>query len=52
MNRIKSRVRKLLSDERTSDLTLLSFEADITKSLDLDTIISSFSAQKTRRVPL
>ena len=52
MNRIKSRVRRLLSDERTSDLTLLSFEADITKSLDLDTIISSFSAQKTRRVPL
>ena len=35
MNRVKTKLRNRLSDERTSDLTLLAHEADVTKSLDL-----------------
>lgn len=52
MNRVKSKFRNLLSDERTSDLTLLSFERDLTMSLDMGSLIDSFAKVKSRRVPL
>ena len=51
MNRIKTKIRSLLSDEHTSDLTLLAYERDITMALNLEYVIDQF-ASKPRRVPL
>ena len=52
MNRIKTKLRTLINDERTSDLILLSHEAGLTKSLDLESIITKFAQKKPRKVPL
>ena len=52
MNRVKTKNRNLLSDERSPDLTLLAFERDITMSLHLDDVIDVFGTEKNRRVPL
>ena len=52
MNRVKSKFCNLLSDERTSDLTLLSLERDLTMSLDMGSLIDLFAKVKSRRVPL
>ena len=52
MNRVKTKYRNLLSDERTSDLTLLAFEREITMSLNLNDVIDVFGTEKNRHVPL
>ena len=52
MNRVKTKVRNRLFDERTSDLTLLAHEADFTKSLDLGSVLDKFATKKKRRLPL
>ena len=52
MNRIKSPKRSTLQDERTGDLVLLSYERNITKELDLETILVQFEEMENRRVPL
>ena len=50
MNRVKTHIRSLLSDERTSDLTLLAFEKKILKNLDVNIIIDKFVQKKSRRI--
>ena len=45
MNRVKSIYRAPLNDERTSDLTLLAFENDLAKSLNLVTVVDEFAAK-------
>ena len=52
MNRVKTRLRSRINDERTSDLTLISFETELAKSVDCDAVITKFAQRKARRVPL
>ena len=52
MNRVKTKLRSLLSDERTSDLTLCSMEREITMSLDIDSLITKFAEKTSRNIPL
>ena len=52
MNRVKTKICNLLSDERTSDLTLLAFEKELTMAVSTDQIIDAFATKKSRHVPL
>ena len=52
MNRVKTKLRNRLSDERTSDLTLLAHEGDVTRALKLGNVIDRFARKKERKVPL
>ena len=49
LKRIKSPLRTLMADSKLSCLAILSIEADITKMLDYEGIISDFVAKKCRR---
>ena len=52
MGRVKQSARSRLSDERTADLVLLSFEREITKDLDVTKILEKFIDAEERRVAL
>ena len=52
INSVKCIHRASINDERTSDLSLLTFENDLTKSLDLLTVVDEFAAKRACRVPL
>ena len=52
MNRLKTPKRSKLSDERTSDLVLLSHEKRLTKGLSIESIIDEFATRESRRIPL
>lgn len=49
LKRIKSPLRTLITDSKLSFQAILSIEADITKMLEYDDIISDFIAKKCRR---
>ena len=50
MNRVKNPKRARLSNERTSDLTLLSHEKELTKAMDTSNIIDMFADTNCRVV--
>ena len=52
MNRVKTPKRSSLVDSRTAELVLLSYEKELTKELDLSTVLKKFKEQENRRVPL
>ncbi len=41
-----------MGQERLVDLAILGIESDLAKSIDFDSIINSFAAEKARRVVL
>ena len=49
---VKSSIRSTMTETRLSSLLVLSVEQDITNSLDLTTIVNTFSALKSRRLTL
>lgn len=51
MNRIKTPIRSCLADERTSDLVVLGHEKDLTKGLNLCSVLDVF-AKERRRIKL
>jgi hypothetical protein len=51
MKRVKTPLRNRLTDEKISDLCLLSSERDITKKLDINNVINIFN-DKPRSIPL
>ena len=53
LSRIKTKLRSTMSEERLSNLTLLSIEKDLSSSLDLDMIVDTFAGiDKGRRLRL
>ena len=52
MNRVKRPRRATLSDERTSDLTTLAHERELTKALDIEGIIDEYASSQKRNIPL
>ena len=53
ISRIKTKLRSTMSEERFSNLTLLSIEKDLSSSLDLDMIVDTFAGiDKGRRLRL
>ena len=52
MNRVKTPKRSRLSDERTSDLTLLSHEKELSKDKDIEKKVIDKFAETNRRVQL
>ena len=52
MNRILSYARNSLSPSRASDFMLLSLNRDLTKNVNLDQVLDSWSNSKKRRLPL
>ena len=52
LKRIKDRLRSTMADERLCNLSLISVEKKIAKSLNLDHIIDRFAAMKDRRIKL
>ena len=51
MNRIKTPMRSCLADERTSDLVVLGHEKDLTKGVNLSSVLDIF-AKERRRIQL
>ena len=49
---IKNYLRSNMGQERLVDLAILGIESDLAKSIDFDSIINSFAAEKARRVVL
>ena len=49
---IKNYLRSNMGQERLVDLAILGTESDLAKSIDFDSIINSFAAEKARRVVL
>ena len=49
---IKNYLRSTMSQERVTDLALLSIENSIAQTLDYDLLIDEFAKMKTRQVPL
>ena len=52
MNRILSYARNSLSPSRASDFMFLSLNRDLTKNVNLDRVLDSWSNSKKRRLPL
>ena len=52
MNRVRTPQRSRLSDHRTGELVMLSYEKDLARSLDLAVVLKKFKDQENRRVPL
>ena len=52
MKRVKTPQRNRLTDEKMSDLCLLSSEREIMKKLDISNVIDIFYDNKPRRIPL
>ena len=51
MNRILSFARNSLSSSRASDLMVLSLNRDITKKLDLDSVLNRWASSRARHLP-
>lgn len=52
LRRVKDYLRSAQTDERVSNLALLSIESEMLKSLDDDLIIAKFANEKARKAPL
>jgi hypothetical protein len=51
MEIIKNRLQTSMTNERLSNLAIMSIESDILRELDFSTLVEEFAAQKARRVP-
>lgn len=49
LKRIKNYTRSTMTQERLKDVAILTIESEITKQLDFDDIINSFSTSRTRK---
>jgi hypothetical protein len=49
---IKNFLRSTMSQDRLTNLAILSIEKEVTKTIDFDVIIDQFASRKCRRIPI